>query len=105
MANKLKLTLIANPTFPSTVTVPTPSGPASLDVVFKHKDREQYKEFVKDIDKREDIDVMLEIVESWGLEQEFNRENLQIFMTQYMAGPRAIIEDYFSKLTGAKLGN
>lgn len=101
-----KFTLAIAPTFKASVDIPVPGGrPAKIEFTFKHKTRDDFKEFIDGLQGREDLDVLQEIVSGWGLEDAFTEENLDTLVQNYPASARAITEVYISESITAKRGN
>lgn len=103
---KPKFNLNAIPTFKSKVAIPVP-GAKSVDVefTFKHRTRDQFKEFVDSLEGREDVDVILDIASGWDLEDAFDEDNIDALIQNYMGSARAIIEIYINELTSARAKN
>jgi hypothetical protein len=102
----------ANPTFEATVKIPAPDGDQSLTLVFKHKTRQQVKEFFGAIAAEEqgggvpEGERMCELIEGWkDVDTPFSAEAMSALVQNYHAAPSAIFEAYISALTQAKQGN
>lgn len=106
MAKPAKITLTVKPTFTATVAIPVP-GEISADVVFtfKHRTRDEFKEFITSLPGSEDIDVLMDIACGWDLEEPFDRASVEKMMQIYMGAAKPIIETYISELTGARTKN
>lgn len=106
-----------NPTFKAAVEIPVPGGePQKLPLVFKHKGKKEVAEFNdamlkagNEQDKAKGLqaeaDLLYSIIDSWEADVEFNRENFDLLLDQYMAASSAIYETYLVELFGAKRGN
>jgi hypothetical protein len=103
-----------NPTFTADVPIPVPGGStAKLKLVFKHKTREEIREYFArvgggtDTDAAEsDADVLLEILAGWeDVDADFSRDALNLLLENYPAAPRAIFDTYLAELTGQRRGN
>lgn len=103
---KSKLSLTAKPTFTALVPIPIPGGEAiSVEFTFKGRTRDQYRVFLDELTGKEDLEVVMEIISGWGLEDAFDATNVDLLLTNYLGAPRAIIDTYFHQLTQARLGN
>jgi len=103
---KVKIKLIPDPTFSATVSIPIP-GDKTGDVTFtfKGRTRDEYREFVDGITGRTDLEVVMDIVSGWNLDEPFSSDNVAMLLNAYVAAGRAIIDKYFAELTNARLGN
>jgi hypothetical protein len=103
---KIKLVLTANPTFKAKVMIPVAGAPAvPVEFTFKHRSKEAFSDWLKNISDKEDPDLVLEVASGWELEDAFDRDNIALMCENYMGAARALIEKYISEQTAAKLGN
>lgn len=105
---KVKFTLDPAPTFKSVVNIPVAGGkPAPVEFIFKHRDREQFKEFVEGLTDRQDVEVIMDMASGWDLDDAFDAESIGKLVTRYMGAFNAICEVYFNELTksGPRSGN
>lgn len=105
---KVKFTLEPSPTFKAVVNIPVAGGkPAPVEFIFKHRDREQFKDFVEGLTDRKDVDVVMDIASGWDLDDAFDAASIEKLVTRYMGAFNAICEVYFTELTksGARSGN
>lgn len=103
---KAKFVLTAAPTFKRAVAIPVAGGKdANIEFTFKHRTRDQFKEFVEGIGGREDVEVIMDIASGWELEDAFDDNNIEELTQNYLGSARAIIETYINELTNARLGN
>ncbi|CBJ37898.1 conserved protein of unknown function [Ralstonia solanacearum CMR15] len=99
------------PTFTAEAAIPVAGGGTEkLQLVFKHKTRDEVKAFFAQAgagaDDQSDADVLLEIVAGWeGVDVPFSREALDQLVQNYPAAPRAIFDTYLAELTGQRRGN
>lgn len=101
-----KFTLAIAPTFKAKVDIPVPGGrPSPIEFTFKHKTRDDFKEFIDGLQGREDIEVLQEILSGWALDDAFTEENLDTLVQNYPASARAITEVYITESITAKRGN
>ena len=103
---KPKFNLTAAPTFKADVLITVPGGKsASVEFTFKHRTREQFREFVEGLPERDDVDVIKDIASGWELEEPFDAENIEKMAENYLGSTRAIIETYMRELSGARTKN
>lgn len=96
-----KFSLIAKPTFNSTVVVPTPSGgSAEIRFTFKHRTKTDLENWVSQ--ERNDVDAILEVAVGWDLEEPFNAESVELLVQNYLAAPEAIVKAYIGELTATR---
>lgn len=106
MAKPAKFNLSASPTFKAKVTIPVAGGkPAEIEVTFKHRTRDAFKEFVENLTDREDVDVILDIASGWDLDDAFDADSLEELTQNHIGSARAIIETYIGELTSARTKN
>lgn len=103
---KSKLILVANPTFKARVAIPV-AGAAAVPVefTFKHRPKDAFQAWVKEIGDKEDTDLILEVASGWDLEEPFDAEHVELMTQSYIGSARAVIETYIAQQTAAKLGN
>lgn len=103
---KQKFSLSASPTFKVRVSVPVAGGKAAeIEVTFKHRTRDAFKEFLDNLTGREDVDVILDIASGWDLDDAFDAESLEELTQNHIGSARAIIETYIGELTSARVKN
>ena len=98
----------ANPTFPATVKIRAPGGEVQeLPVVFRHKRRDEVKEFFKEAadTSRPDVDCILDLVESWEADDKLSADSVEELMQNYPSAAQAIFNSYIEELVSARLGN
>ncbi|EBZ6086568.1 hypothetical protein EDK98_24150, partial [Salmonella enterica subsp. enterica serovar Halle] len=91
-----KFSLIPNPTFSVTVSIPRAGAEdGKLTFTFRHKTLEELRSMDEKLQKAAEgkkdaidpqADYLMEIVEGWALPDEFNRENVIVLLRNY---PRA----------------
>jgi hypothetical protein len=102
------LKIIPHPEFAASVpiTVPGQLAPVSVDFVFRHRSRESINELLRDIQGRNDADVLNELIVAWpGIEEDYNRENLAVFLGNYPAAAGEIFSGYLAALTESRVKN
>lgn len=103
---KPKFNLNAIPTFKAKVAIPVPGGKdAEIEFTFKHRTRDEFKEFVEGLTDREDVAVILDVASGWDLDDSFDADNLDALVQNYIGSARAVIETYINELTNARLKN
>lgn len=98
----------ANPTFPATVKIRAPGGEVQeLNVVFRHKRKDDVFAFFADASdkKREDVDCILDVVESWDADEPLSKEAVTELIQNYAGAAAAIFQTYMTELVAARLGN
>lgn len=100
------LTLDPKPTFSVKVPIPV-HGADPVDVLFefKHMTVTGYAEWSANLKGRKDTDVVLEIVQSWQLDDELNAENVDRLLDNYAGAAHAIFSTYRNELFQARRKN
>lgn len=98
------------PTFKGEVVINTFDGEGKITLVFKHKGRKALKEFFESVNdeslKREEVDVLLEIVQDWqGVDTKFSREALADLIDNYPGSGMAILTAYSSAVFEGRAKN
>jgi len=103
---KPKFSLNPSPTFKAAVSIPVPGGRAvDIEFTFKHRTREEFKEFMDSMDSREDADLLMDVVCGWDLDDPFNTENIEKLTQNYLGSGHAIVEKYINELTRVRVKN
>ena len=105
--------LKANPTFRAKVKLPVPGADSqAIEFVFRHKRRSELKAFADDAIRREDMDVIMDVVEGWsgvsgedGAVVPFSRDAVARLVEEFPAAGAAIVAAYIRELTDARVGN
>ena len=102
-----KLSLIASPTFSADVPIPVAGGdPVLVKIEFRHRTKAALKEWVESNSTRSDLDGFLDMVVGWpGLEDEFNRANVEVLLENYGGASLAVFKVYLDQLIQGRLGN
>lgn len=101
-----KFSLVPSPTFKAPVAIQVPGGkPVEVEFVFKHRDRENFKELIDSLEGRKDVEVLLDIASGWELEDAFDEKNLQKLVDNYLGAGRAVLETYIAEQTAARVKN
>lgn len=106
--SKIKLKLVPNPTFELSVPVPVPgSEPVAVVFKLKHQSRDEFKKFLNELDSMEDEAIFKKLVAGWELEDEFNDENIDKLIQNYLGVVRVVLNEYINEqgaLRAAVLG-
>jgi hypothetical protein len=101
-----KFSLVPAPTFKAAVTIQVPGGKSvQVEFVFKHRSRDEFKEFVESMDGRKDVEILLDIASGWELEDAFGEKSLQQLVDNYMGAGQAVVQTYMAELTAARAKN
>ncbi|MDQ0082944.1 phage gp29-like protein [Variovorax boronicumulans] len=101
-----KLKLNPEPTFPAKVEIHVPGKePAEIEFTFKHRDREELKDFAEAMKQMEDVDIILNLATAWDLTDPFSKESVEVLVKKYYTAPKATFDTYLRELTGAKEKN
>ena len=113
------LKLNPNPTFADevTITVPGQKEPGTINLTFKYRSRKEYGEFLASLEEKKDeagnvvvpgktvSEALPEFVIGWDLPEEFNAENVEIFLNNYPAAYGEIFTAYSRLLLGSRVKN
>ena len=102
------LKFAANPTFKTTVTVPTTDGPQTLKVTFKYMPTDAWDAFVAErvARKAQMTDVMAELIESWeDAEKPCSVESLKELDNVHAAAIDTLFAAYTDARKSGKLEN
>lgn len=101
-----KFSLVPSPTFKAQVSIQIPGGRAAqIEFTFKHRSREEFKEFSETLEGRDDVSILLDIASGWDLDDAFEEKNLQQLVDNYLGSARAVLETYVEELTAARAKN
>lgn len=100
-----KLKLSAEPTFKSIVNIPVPgAGSVPVQFTFKHRTRKEAAEWLQNR-KPDDVDVIMDCVVAWELDDELNADNVDRMLQSYHGAGFAILSSYLDELRGARAKN
>ena len=100
---KVKLNLIASPTFSCAVNIPVAGAqPIAVQFTCKHRTRDEYKTFLEDLKDQEDVALVMSIASGWDLEDAFTQDNVETMVQNHMGSALAILEAYMAECSGAK---
>ncbi|AZS78593.1 hypothetical protein ELS24_09145 [Achromobacter spanius] len=103
---KLKFTLNPAPTFKRKVGLPVPgNGFVDVEFTFKHRTKEEFKDFLEKLEGREDVEILLDVVCGWELDDAFDAGNIERMVEGYVGSARAVVGAYIDELSKARLGN
>ncbi|GKX54103.1 hypothetical protein SOASR030_02150 [Leminorella grimontii] len=108
----LKFSLNPNPTFKLEVTIPRPGDDGGLvKLTVRHKTRKQLAELEKklkgdaenavekgDYSNEAAVDYLEQVIESWNIDAEFNRETLSLLLDNYPRAFDSIVSAYTKEL-------
>ena len=90
-----KLKLNPNPTFTAKVPIPVPGqAPANVEFTFKHRTRTQTLDWFENKANCGDVDLIMDCVASWELDDEFNAENVGRLCDAYAGAGAAVVDVY-----------
>lgn len=102
------LKLIANPVFWADVKVLVPGEqkPVVIKVKFKHRSFDDQKKFINTLEGREDIDVLMDMVEDWsGVDAAFNKPNAEQLIQSYHGITLEFFKVYCEEYSKARIKN
>lgn len=103
---KAKFVLTAAPTFKAKVLIPVPGAAATpIEFTFKGRTKDQLKTLVDSMRDREDLELVMDIVSGWDLDEPFSEEAVDQLLQNYIGSGKAIISKYLDELTAARVGN
>ncbi|HEY1138774.1 MAG TPA: phage tail assembly chaperone [Lysobacter sp.] len=100
-----RLKLNPDPTFKAKVAVPVPGGSADIECTFKYRDRDQMKAWIDETAESADVDVLMDSLVAWDLEDTFDRDNVERLCTKFPGAAREIVHRYLRELSGIRQGN
>lgn len=107
MSRKFKLT--PDPTFKKSVEIPIPGArPASVEFIFKHRNKEQLSEWLENVGKFDtDAALILDIASGWDLEDPFDDESIATLCNEYAGAGTSVLHTYVAEASGGqvRLGN
>ncbi|MFJ2973477.1 phage tail assembly chaperone [Kluyvera sp. NPDC087067] len=110
-----KFSLIPNPTFSATASIPRAGADdGKLTVTFRHKTLEELRAMDEQLHKKAggkkapiepQADYLMEIVDSWALPDEFTRDNVIVLLKNYPRAFDSIGLAYTKELMGIREKN
>lgn len=100
-----RLKLNPEPTFKLKVGIPVPGGTADVTFTFKYRDAKAIEDWIEASKDSLDVDVMLDMVGAWDLDDEFNRDNMERLCKAYPGAAREVTGRYLRESLGIRSGN
>lgn len=103
-----------DPTFSAKVplSVPGMEKPLAVTIVFRHKSKTAFQDYLARMPGRADVDNLDEIIVQWagligpdGVEAPYSREALATLLENYPTAPGEIFSAYSAEITQAKRKN
>jgi hypothetical protein len=102
----MKVSLEPDAAFMADVGIHVPGkGTVEVTFTFKHRGKKELDAFLKESKGKDDAAYIMMIASGWELEEEFNKKNVETFITKRHGSALAITDTYFSELLGAKEKN
>jgi hypothetical protein len=95
-------------TFAGSAEIPVPGQePARVSMTWRHKGREALQAWVNSAVGRDDVDVLAEVIASWGpeIDEPFSREALARLLDAYPGAAQALFWAYRKDLTEGRRKN
>jgi len=103
--DKIKLRLVPDPTFKAVAPIPVPGkGTVEVEFVFRWRGQKDLDAFIA-LKDRSNVDLLMDILAGWELDDPFNRENVEKFVDHYPAAAAPITRVYVQECYGAREGN
>jgi hypothetical protein len=101
------LKLNPDPTFEVVVniTVPGKAKPEGVKMTFKYRGKKELNEFWEGNKGRDDADIFMDIVTEWGVEAEYTKENVELFLNNYPAAAGEIALTYSKQSLESRVKN
>jgi hypothetical protein len=101
-----KLILQPNPKFSGTVEIPCAGeNPATIEFTFIHRTKTALDEFVKTRVGVDDVTSFMAMVSGWDLAEEFNADNVEVLLQNYISAAQATFQEYVRLLVEGKAKN
>ena len=101
-----KFKLVADPTFKCKVLIPRAGQEdGEIELTFKHYIKDTLIELENELQNKPEIDFVMKLVSGWNLNEEFNKENMNILLNNYPAAIRAIMSSYYKEMLGQREKN
>lgn len=102
----LKLKLNPESTFKHTVYIPVAGGePTPLELVYKWRGKKAVDKFIEKHKENYGVDAVMDCVVGWNLDEEFNRENVEKLLENYLFSALRIVTGYIDEIFNARMGN
>jgi hypothetical protein len=101
-----RLKLNPDPTFKEKVEIHVPGAkPEKVEFTFKYRTRDELAALMEELDKIDDVKLIMKLANAWELEDDFTEENVKQLAQSYLSAPKAILETYLGALTGVRAKN
>ena len=101
-----KFKLVADPTFKCKVLIPRAGQEdGEIELTFKHYIKDTLIELENELQNKPEIDFVMKLVSGWSLNEEFNKENMNILLNNYPAAIQAITSTYYKEMLGQREKN
>lgn len=98
--------LKAEPTFSAKVAFPVAGGKSvDVDLTFRHRTKSELDKWLGSRKGADDVSSFMDMVQGWGLDEEFSKENVEILLEHHIGVPRAVFQVYIDELTGQREKN
>jgi hypothetical protein len=83
------------------------AGGESVDVemTFKHRTKTALEEFIQAREGKGDVELFLEMVTAWELEEAFDADSVKLLLENYAGAAVATFRKYIDELVAAKAKN
>ena len=101
-------TLKLNPdaTFKHTVYIPVAGAdPQPLELVYKWRSAKAVEAFTEKYKEHFGVDAVMDCVAGWNLDADFNRENVEKLLDNYLMAALRIVTGYVDEIFNARSGN
>lgn len=101
-----KLSIVAAPTFKAPVSIPVAGGaPVDVEFTFKHRTKDQLKEFGESLVGKADTELLLDMVAGWDFAEPLSPESAETMLQNYAGAALPIYKKYIEELSQAKAKN
>jgi hypothetical protein len=101
-----KLSVVAAPTFKAPVAIPVAgSAPVDVEFTFKHRTRDQMKEFIESREGKTDAQSLIEMAVGWDFAEPLTLESAETMLQNYLGAALPIYKKYVEELSQAKAKN
>lgn len=98
--------LRAEPTFNAVVDFPMHGGKTvPVELTFKHRTKSELDVWKTSGEGKSEVDIFMECVVGWSIEEEFTRENVAILLENFVSVSFAVWAAYAKELLNARAKN
>lgn len=105
----MKLTLNPASTFaaPAQISVPGQADPVTVTITWRHKGRKALADWVVQLTKTDDVDVLSDVIAGWGdeIDAPYTRENLAALLDAYPTAALDFARAYVAAMSGERAKN